>query len=120
MGRLNADFLERVESFCDRVVHVAAALNDEKTSRRIIDQLIGCGTSVGANVFEADEAVSRADFRRCLGIASKELSETRFWLRLIGRHNWLPAARLDGLEQETMELLRILGAMIVRSKEAKS
>jgi four helix bundle protein len=53
-----------------------------------MDQIAASGTSVGANTFEADEAMSRKDFCKALGIANKELNETRFWLRLFVRREW--------------------------------
>jgi four helix bundle protein len=85
VGRLTKDFLERIESFCDRAVGVSEELGKRKVSLRIVDQALASGTSVGANVFEADEAMSSADFVKCLAIATKELNEFRFWLRLAGR-----------------------------------
>lgn len=115
MGRLPQKRLERVESFCDRVLTVSTAIERQGRSIRIIDQLIGSGTSVGANLFEADECVTRPEFRRCLAIALRELNETRFWLRLIARQSWLKPSQLRPLEQECAELKKILGAMVVRT-----
>lgn len=115
-SRLDQDILERVEGFCDRVIHVAKALSDSACNRRIVDQLIGCGTSVGANCYEADEAMSRADFTKSLGIVVKELNETIFWLRLIGRHGWVNPSKLEGLSNEALELKSIFGAMIWRTR----
>ena len=118
MGRLRGDILERVESFADRVVKVADALESRRTSRRIVDQVLAAGTSVGANVFEADEAMTRADFVKCLCIATKELNETRFWLRLIGRHQWIKNDRLASLLEESVELKKVFGTMISRTKHS--
>jgi four helix bundle protein len=70
MGRLDPDIIERAERLVHRVVDVAEALAEQSRSRRVVDQLMGCGTSVGANVAEADEAQSRADFCRILGTPS--------------------------------------------------
>ncbi|HBS29919.1 MAG TPA: hypothetical protein DEB06_10840 [Phycisphaerales bacterium] len=116
MSRLSPDLLLRVESFCDRVLAVAAAIKDQVPTARLVGQVAAAGTSVGANLFEADQAVSRADFCRCLGVCVKELSETRFWIRLIGRNGWLPVARLDPLEAECLDLLKIFNAMIVATR----
>lgn len=115
MGRLSEKLLGRIESFCDRVLTVSTAIEKQGRSVRIIDQLIGSGTSVGANLFEADECVTRPEFRRCLAIALRELNETRFWLRLIARQSWLKPSQLRPLEQECAELKKILGAMVVRT-----
>lgn len=76
--------------------------------------MLASGTSVAANVFEADEALSRADFCKTLGIAVKELSETRYWIRFTGARGWIVPERLVGLEDESTRLGRILGAMSAR------
>ena len=116
MARLQESFLERIEAFCDRAVEVANALEQRKVSRRVVDQILACGTSVGANVFEADEAMSAADFVKCLCIATKELNEFRFWIRLSSRRDWIRGERLLPLEQESVEIKKIFGTMISRSK----
>lgn len=82
MGRLRVETLERVEKYSDRVLDVVAALEKKRVRGRILDQLTGSGTSAGANTWEADEAVSPADFCKTLGVVVKELNETRFWLRM--------------------------------------
>lgn len=116
MPRLEHEFLARIETFCDRVLDVVGAVREEGASGRILEQIAASGTSVGANLFEASEALSRADFCKCVGIGIKELNETRFWLRLIGRRGWVKPERLLGLEGECMELQKILGSMVARSK----
>lgn len=116
MGRLREDFIERIEAFSHRVADVADALDADKRSNRIVNQIMASGTSVGANVAEADEALSRADFCKCLGIALKELAESRFWLRFIQKRRWLSPKRLDPLLEESAELRKILGTMLKNSK----
>lgn len=74
MPQLRSEFLERVEGFCDRVVDMAEALAEKRHPRRIVDQMVASGTSVGANVCEADEAMTKADFVKCLCITVKELN----------------------------------------------
>lgn len=120
MPRLNEDFLSRIESACDRVVIVAKALDEAGVSRRISDQVLAAGTSIGANSFEADEAMSRKDFVKCLCIAVKECNETRFWLRLIARHQWIRAERLSELEREVVEIKKVMGAMISQTVRSKT
>ncbi len=116
MARLQENFLERIESFSDCIVHVGAELDRRGVTRRIVDQVIAAGTSIGANAFEGDEAMSRPDFVRCMSIAAKELAETRFWLRLASRHDWIRTDRLLPLLQEADELRRIIGTMIRKTK----
>lgn len=115
MGRLPPKLLERVEAFGDRVLDVVDVLERQKRSRRILDQMTGAGTSVGANAFEADESVTRPMVTRSLAVSLGEASETRYWIRLVARRGWIKPARLGDLEQECMELQKIFGAMIVRT-----
>jgi four helix bundle protein len=117
MGRLGkSDLLGRAERFCHRVLDVAEELERQRRYPRILDQIVGSGTSVGANLFEADEAVSRAEFRKFVEIAQRELSETRFWLRLIAQREWIPADRLASLLGECDELRRVLGTILHRTR----
>ncbi|MCC6677577.1 MAG: four helix bundle protein [Phycisphaerales bacterium] len=119
MGRLGALTLERVEAFGDRVLDEAEALQKQRRFGRVIDQLAGCGTSSGANVYEADEAMTRKDFAKSLGIVVKELNETKYWLRLVSRRGWIKPSLLLPLIQECEELKSVFGSMIVRTR-AKS
>ncbi|MEZ6243668.1 MAG: four helix bundle protein [Phycisphaerales bacterium] len=116
MGRLDDDLLGRFEAFCDRCLNVIEEMEKQGRSRRILDQLTGSATAVGANLFEADEAMSRKDFVKCMAIALKELNETRFWLRLIGRRGWITSARLENLTDEAEQLKRVLGAILTRTR----
>jgi four helix bundle protein len=117
MGRLRSEFLDRVESFSYRVLGVVEVLDAKAIARRIVDQLAASGTSVGANVFEADEAMSRKDFIKCLSIAAKEMSETRYWLRLCCHQGWISQTEGDAALAEGLEIQKILGTMIIRSRK---
>ncbi len=116
MGRLRAEFLERVEVFADRVLDLCDALDRAKIRPRVVDQLTGSGTSVGANVYEADEALSRADFAKTIGIALKEASETLFWLRMTRRRAWVKPDRVDSLVAEGIEIKKVLGAILSNTR----
>ena len=120
MGRLRPEFIERVDSFCDRSMDVAEALEQQGRSRRVVDQLYGSGTSVGASVAEADDGLSRKDFSTCLGRAIKELNETRYWFRIILRRGWLPPARLESLQAEAQEVKLILGSIVHKSRRGSA
>lgn len=111
MGRLREDFLHRIESFCDTALDACDVLEQARRSPRLIGQFGACSTSVGANAYEAAEAVSVKDFRRALGIAIKELNESKFWIRLFGRRGWISAEVATALEDEADQLRRIIGAI---------
>lgn len=117
MGRLPPDMLSRAEAFAHRVVDVAEHLQAARRSWRIVHQMIGSGTSVAANLFEADEAQTAREFCRCLGISARELSETSFWLRFVLGRGWVTDCQLSPLQRECDELRRIVGTMIVRTRQ---
>jgi four helix bundle protein len=82
-------------------------------------QVLRSGTSVGANVEEADAAESTEDFLHKLKIALKEGQETRFWLRTIRDSELLDDAELRALIQESDELVRIINTIIANTKRGK-
>lgn len=116
MGRLSEELVSRAETFGDRMLDVVEALDKKRVYRRILDQMVGCGTSVGANACEADQAVSRKDFCKSLGTVLKELGESRYWIRVCCRRGWVRPQRLDSLQNEALELGKIFGSMVVRSR----
>lgn len=115
-GRLDEAILDRFLTFADRVVALAEELEQQRRARRVVDQLTGAGTSPAAQMFEAHEALSAADFAKSVGIAVKELSETRFWIKLVIRRQWVPAGRLAGLLDENIQLMRITKSMRARTR----
>ena len=88
-------------------------------TRSLGRQLLRSGTSIGANVEEAQAAQSLADFVSKCSIALKEARETLYWLRLLDAGDHL--ANEDGklLRQEADELSRLIGATIVRTKNSE-
>lgn len=116
-GRLRPELVQRADDFSHRVVDVAEVLNADRRPRRIVDQMVGSGTSVGANTTEADEGMSRADFNKSVAIVIKELNETRYWLSFEARRNWIRRERLDPLINEAGELKRIFGAILTKSRK---
>ena len=77
------DLDERLLDYAARVITLVESLPNTLAGRRIGDQLLRSGTSVGANYEEARGAESRADFVHKLQVALKELRESNYWLRLI-------------------------------------
>lgn len=74
---------ERTAQFGEAIVRFSKKIPRNPTNNRLIDQLVGCGTSVGANYCEADERVSKKDFRNTIRRCVKEAKETKFFLRMI-------------------------------------
>jgi len=80
-------------------------------------QFLRAATSVGANVEEAQAGESRSDFIHKLGIARKETRESLYWLSVLEKSELVSAKRLKPLIKETKELLNVITAIILSTKE---
>ena len=80
-------------------------------------QLLRCGTSIGANVSEAQRGQSKADFRAKMNIALKEANESDYWLRLLFRTNFLDETQFNSLESDIREVISLLTAICKTSDE---
>ena len=107
------DFAVNVVRFCQK-------LDAKPGVGRILGrQLLRSGTSVGANVEEAQAAQSTADFINKCSISLKEARETNYWLRLLEASGQYTSNDLRLLVRESDELARILGSIIVRTKNRR-
>lgn len=108
---------DRSFEFAVRLVKLCQFLDEKRGVPRVLGpQILRSGTSVGANIEEAQGAQSKADFISKMSIALKEARETHFRLRVLAAASVLPKTRLTPLIQEADELQRIIGAIIVSSK----
>ncbi|MBI4025942.1 MAG: four helix bundle protein [Verrucomicrobia bacterium] len=79
------DLEERTARFGEAVIDFLKQVPLGPRTNRLVDQLTGCGTSVGGNYCEADDAVSHKEFIKIIGTCRKESRETKFFLRMIAR-----------------------------------
>ncbi len=79
-------------------------------------QLIRSSGSVGANYIEANEALSKKDFRLRIKICRKEAKEIRYWLRLLHLKSAAAESQRDALIQEATEVMSIFGAILKKSQ----
>src|SRR5260221_10137605 len=70
------DLEERTAKFGEAIIRFVKTMPQNSVNNRLIDQLVGCGTSVGANYCEADDAVSKKEFQNKIGTCKKEAKET--------------------------------------------
>jgi four helix bundle protein len=105
------DIRERTMLFALRVLEISGKLPENREGDAVREQFVRAGTSIGANVEEADGAISKADKRRSLVIARKECRETRYWLNLIGR-KWGPKDNFNSDIGEATEILYIPSSII--------
>jgi len=115
---LKNDICERTLDFSVRIVKLCRFLDEQAgVSRTLSKQLIRSGTSIGANVEEAQGGQSRADFLSKISIACKEARETLYWLKLLEATEAVPDDRLKEIRTEANELVGILTAIIKSTKE---
>ena len=88
-----------------------------RVSSTLANQLLRSGTTVGANVEEAQGAESKRDFAHKYSIACKEARETHYWLRLLAASGVVAEDRLTPLTAEANELVAILTSIVKKSKE---
>ena len=103
---------EKSFQFAVRIVKLCAYLQNEKREYVLSKQLLRSGTSIGANVAEAQQAQSRADFISKLSIALKEASETNYWLRLLNATDYLSESEFSSIIADCKELERILTSIL--------
>jgi four helix bundle protein len=96
------------------IIKYSEALQDEKKFV-IANQLLKSGTSIGANIREAQNAESKADFIHKFKIAAKEIEETIYWLELCKFSNNYP--NVDDLIEQVNNISRIVNKIIITSKQ---
>ena len=107
---------EKSFSFAIRIVKLYKLLSVEHNEYVISKQMLRCGTSIGANVSEAQNAQSRADFLSKMNIALKETTETKYWLRLLHATEYLPDVAFQSIFSDCVEIERILVSIVKSTK----
>ena len=103
--------------FAGRIVNLRKFLIKEKNEYLLSKQLMRSGTSIGANVAEAQRAQSKADFVSKMHIALKEAAETEYWIRLLNMSEYIDDKTSNSLLNDCLEIKRILIASITTAKE---
>mgnify|MGYP000876399112 CR=1 FL=1 len=116
------DIRERTYEYARRAVRLFRAVAERRDEATLIigRQYLRAATSIGANMEEAQSAESRADFVHKCAIAQKEVREALYWLRLLRDTSSLPQAVLDPLCDETEQLVKVITAILVKTKKGAS
>lgn len=110
---------EKSFEFAVRIVNLSKFLTAEHKEYILSKQLLRSGTSIGANVAEAQRGQSHADFLAKMSIALKEANETHYWLKLLYRTSYLSKSQFDSMEQDIQEILSILMAICKTASQRK-
>jgi len=106
---------EKSFEFAKEIVYLYKVLA-EKKEFVLSKQLLRSGTSIGANVREAEHAQSKADFIYKLSIALKEANETDYWIDLLHETNYINDLEFQNIKNKNIELLKLLTSIINTSK----
>ena len=105
------DLEERTARFGEAVITFVKGITPNSITSPLINQLVRSATSVGANYCEADDAVSKKEFKNKIGTCKKEARETKFWLRMIAKADAKAADDARKLWHEAKELHLIFAAI---------
>lgn len=111
--------LDKSIDFAARVVRLHRYLSSEKHESTISKQILRSGTSIGANINEAQYGNSKADFIAKLHIALKEAAETEYWLRLLQKTDYLEDKLASSLLNDCTEIKSLLISSINTAKSDK-
>ncbi len=108
--------VRKSKEFALRIIRLYRNLSEKKREFVLSRQLLRSGTSIGANIREAQRGQSTNDFISKLQIAQKEADESSYWLELLHESEYLTDEEFQDVYDQAQELLRILASIIISSK----
>ena len=112
--------IDKSIAFAARIVKLHQHLIENKKETVISKQIVRSGTSIGANINEANYGQSKADFISKMHIALKETAETEYWIKLLYMSEYIDDKMSRSLLDDCLEIKRILIASINTAKERKN
>ena len=110
------DVYEVTQAFALRVVNMYKYLQDTQKEYIISKQIFRSGTNIGANVREARNAQSRADFSNKMNIALKEADETAYWLELLHKAEFIDDEMFCSIYDDCDKIIGILTKIVKSTK----
>jgi four helix bundle protein len=107
-------------AFAIDIVELSKILMNDRKEFVMSKQLLKSGTSIGANVREAQNAESKPDFIHKMGIAQKEADETIYWLDLLKATSFIDETEHNRTTEKAISILKIIRTIIIRSKSNKA
>jgi four helix bundle protein len=109
--------LDKSKEFAIRIVNLHKYLCKEKHEFVMSKQLLRCGTSIGANLSEAIYGVSRSDFLAKVYISLKECAESKYWLELLHKTDYLSDSEFNSINEDCTELIKLLTKTVKTTRE---
>ena len=107
---------DKAYKFAIRIINAYKYLKQEKQEYILSKQLIRSGTSIGANIAEANGAISQADFRAKISIVYKECLETKYWLSLLKDTGYIEQKAFNSIYEDADEIGKILFSILKTTK----
>jgi four helix bundle protein len=107
---------DKAFKFAVRVVKAYKYLQSEKKEFVLSKQFLRSGTSIGANIAEANGAISNADFSNKISIAYKETLETKYWLALLKESDYLKQNMFESLYMDADEIAKMLFSILKKTR----
>ena len=108
---------KKSKEFAKEIIYLCRRLRQNGIEGALTNQLMRCGTSVGANIHEAQYAQGTKDFISKFEIALKECNESEYWLELLFEVNNLSKEEFQGLQKKCIDLRRMLVATVTTLKK---
>ncbi len=109
--------LDKSFIFAVRIVKLYKYLCSQKKEYVLSKQLLRSGTSIGANINEAQDAQSKNDFISKLSISLKEARETKYWIELLRETDYLTDKEANNILEDLIEVIKLLVSIIKTTKE---
>ena len=106
----------KTKSFAIRIINLYKFLTTEKKEFVLSKQLLRCGTSVGANIREAEYAESKVDFVHKMAIAQKEINESIYWIELLNETEFINQYQFDSMSSDATEIIKLITTLLKTAK----
>ena len=110
---------QKAYRFAIRIIETNQYLCKEKREFVLSRQLLKCGTSIGANIAEANGGISKADFSSKISISYKECLETKFWISLLKDTDFISVEQYESLFKDADELAKIMFTILKKTRIEK-
>jgi len=116
MDKVKKEIEERTFKFGVRIVKLSSSLPKSPAGYALASQVVRSGTSIGANIQEAQDGLSKKDFIHSMNISLKEARETRYWLEIISESKILEKILLKDIIEENTQLIKILTTIVKKAR----
>ena len=115
---MNSQVYDKAYQFAIRIVKAYQHLREEKKEYILSKQLLRSGTSIGANIAEANGGISKADFRAKMSIAYKECLESKYWLSLLKDTGYITPQAFESIYSDAEEISKMLWKIVINSQKS--